>query len=58
MRTKERNEVTRKTLQNQISELEREIAQSHALTRSAQKDKNEVIIINHNCKTKNYFVIY
>ncbi|KAJ9597279.1 hypothetical protein L9F63_011850, partial [Diploptera punctata] len=41
-RTKDRSETSRRSLQNQIYELEKELAQSRASARSAQKDRDEI----------------
>lgn len=41
-RTKERCETIRRSMQLQITELERQLASCRALTRSAQKDRDEI----------------
>ncbi|KAK7868195.1 hypothetical protein R5R35_003058 [Gryllus longicercus] len=41
-RTKDRAETMRRSLQCQISEMERQLAQSRATARSAQKDRDEI----------------
>ncbi|XP_014261611.1 uncharacterized protein LOC106673822 isoform X4 [Cimex lectularius] len=41
-RTKDRCESVRRNLQSQISELERQLAQSRAAARTAQKDRDEI----------------
>lgn len=41
-RTKERSEMMRKTMLNQISEMERQLAQCRATARAAQKDRDEI----------------
>lgn len=41
-RTKDRCEIVRRSMQNQISELERQLAQSRALAKTAQKDRDEI----------------
>lgn len=41
-RTKDRCEIVRRSMQNQISDLERQLAQSRALAKAAQKDRDDV----------------
>ncbi|KOC63411.1 Outer dense fiber protein 2 [Habropoda laboriosa] len=41
-RTKERCETVRRSMQGQIAEMERQLAQSRATARAAQKDKDEI----------------
>lgn len=41
-RCKDRNETIKRSLQNQIADLERQLAQARATARTAQKDKDEV----------------
>ncbi|CAH0547664.1 unnamed protein product [Brassicogethes aeneus] len=41
-RTKDRCETVRRSMQNQISDLERQLAQSRATARTAQKDRDEI----------------
>ncbi|XP_044269429.1 outer dense fiber protein 2 [Tribolium madens] len=41
-RNKERCETVRRSMQNQISDLERQLAQSRAQARAAQKDRDEI----------------
>ncbi|PSN42591.1 hypothetical protein C0J52_08705 [Blattella germanica] len=41
-RTKDRAEAMRRSLQNQISDIERELAQSRASARTAQKERDEI----------------
>lgn len=41
-RTKDRCETVRRQMQNQISDLERQLAQSKAAARAAQKDRDEI----------------
>lgn len=43
-RTKERCDTIRRTMQGQIAEMERQLAQCRATARAAQKDRDEVII--------------
>lgn len=44
-RCKDRNETVKRSLQNQIADLERQLAQARATARTAQKDKDEVSIM-------------
>lgn len=41
-RCKDRNETVKRSLQNQIADLERQLAQARATARTAQKDKDEI----------------
>ncbi|KAJ8924761.1 hypothetical protein NQ315_000914 [Exocentrus adspersus] len=41
-RTKDRCEIVRRSMQNQINDLERQLAQSRALAKAAQKDRDEI----------------
>lgn len=41
-RTKERCETVRRSMQGQIGEMERQLAQCRATARAAQKDRDEV----------------
>lgn len=41
-RTKDRCEIVRRSMQNQINDLERQLAQSRALAKTAQKDRDEI----------------
>lgn len=41
-RTKDRCEMIRKSMQNEINELERQIAQSKAIAKAAQKDRDDI----------------
>lgn len=41
-RTKDRCEIVRKSMQNEINELERQIAQSKATAKAAQKDRDDI----------------
>lgn len=41
-RTKDRCETVRRSMQNQIADLERQLAQSRAQARAAQKDRDEI----------------
>ncbi|KAG5892911.1 hypothetical protein JTB14_006226 [Gonioctena quinquepunctata] len=41
-RTKDRCEIVRRSMQNQISDLEKQLAQSRAMAKSAQKDRDEI----------------
>ncbi|KAJ8943933.1 hypothetical protein NQ314_009597 [Rhamnusium bicolor] len=41
-RTKDRCETVRRSMQNQISDLERQLAQSRALAKTAQKDRDDI----------------
>lgn len=44
-RCKDRSETVKRSLQNQIADLERQLAQARATARTAQKDKDEVRFI-------------
>lgn len=41
-RTKDRCEIVRKSMQNEIGDLERQIAQSKAIAKAAQKDRDDI----------------
>ncbi|CAG9821810.1 unnamed protein product, partial [Phaedon cochleariae] len=41
-RTKDRCEIIRRSMQNQISDMERQLAQSRALAKAAQKDRDDI----------------
>nr|XP_023016569.1 outer dense fiber protein 2 isoform X1 [Leptinotarsa decemlineata] len=41
-RTKDRCEIVRRSMQNQISDLERQLAQSRAMAKAAQKDRDDI----------------
>lgn len=41
-RTKDRCEMVRRSMQNQINDMERQLAQSRALAKTAQKDRDEI----------------
>lgn len=56
-RTKERSEMMRKTMQNQISEMERQLAQCRATAKAAQKDRDEVIQLKI-FQTRHTFLIF
>lgn len=45
-RTKERCETMRRSMQGQIAEMERQLAQCRATARAAQRDRDEVTIAN------------
>lgn len=46
-RTKERCDTVRRSMQGQIAEMERQLAQCRATARAAQKDRDEVIFYRH-----------
>lgn len=45
-RTKERCDTMRRSMQGQIAEMERQLAQCRATARAAQRDRDEVTIVN------------